>query len=314
MTNKSAASIRDRLLNLAKKRKENFDFVLNQYAIQRLLYRLSISEYRDQFLLKGAWLFSIWTEESHRPTRDADFLGFCNNEVEALVEIFRSICSVQDDDGLEFATDTINGVEIKEDAIYQGVRIKGYAYLAGAKISIQIDVAYGDVVTPGAETAEMPVYLDMPAPKLNVYPVYTVISEKFQAMVALGLANSRMKDFYDIWRVSQMMELNGDLMAQAIGATFKRRNTKLEGDKLYIFSDEFRRDDSKQKQWQAFFIKNGLDMTVKFHEVMEQLEYFLGPVARAALENANLYKTWSPYKEEWIAEENNNRVSSKVQI
>lgn len=299
MSKKSAASIRERLLNLAKDRGENFDFVLNQFAIQRLLYRLSISEYRDQFLLKGAWLFSIWTEELHRPTRDADFLGFGDNEVETLVDTFRSICSIKDDDGLVFDLDSFTGVEIKEDAVYQGVRITGYVFLTQAKIPFQVDIAYGDVVTPGPETANVPVFLNLPAPKLRVYPVYTVISEKFQAMVALGLANSRMKDFYDVWRISQMIELDGDLLVDAIRATFAQRSTELKGDKLFIFSDEFRKYDNKQKQWAAFFNKNKLNMTVAFPEMMELLQHFLLPVARAAGEGDKVSKLWLPDKYKW---------------
>lgn len=300
MTGKSAASIRDRLLNLAKERGENFDFILNQYAIQRLLYRLSVSEYRDQYLLKGAWLFSIWAEESHRPTRDADLLGFGDNDVETLIGVFRSICSLKVDDGLEIDIDSLHGVEIKEDAMYQGVRITGYAYLAKARIAIQVDVAHGDAVTPEAEEVEVPVFLDLPSPKVRAYPVYSVIAEKFQAMVVLGLANSRMKDFYDIWRISRMMNLDGKLLSDAIWATFARRETKLDGNPLYLFSEEFYTDEEKQKQWTAFCKRNRLEMTMDFPEVIKLLEDFLEPIAKAASDDTYLDKSWSHGKSRWI--------------
>lgn len=300
MSKNSAALIRDRLLELARARNEDFNFVLAQYAIQRLLYRLSISEYKNRFLLKGAWLFSIWSDEPYRATRDADFLGFGENDPGTLVETFRAICSLEVEDGLEFDLDSFRGVEIKEDAVYSGIRLTGYTYLAKARIAIQVDVAFGDAVRPGPATAQLPVFLDLPAPELRVYPVYSVIAEKFQAMVVLGLANSRMKDFYDIWRISQMMDLEGGLLAEAIGATFKQRATELDGKQLYIFSDEFRLDKDKQKQWRAFFSRNKLELTVVFPEMIDLLHHFLGPVAQAADEKSAWDKSWSSAKYEWV--------------
>lgn len=300
MNKNSAASIRARLLALAKERREDFNFVLTQYVVQRLLYRLSVSEFRDRFLLKGAWLFSIWSDELHRPTRDADFLGFDESDVETLVDTFKRICSQQADDGLVFDTDSIRGVEIKEDSIYPGVRITGYAYLAKARIAIQIDIAYGDAVTPAAETAQVPVFLDLPVPELRVYTVYTVIAEKFQAMVALGLANSRMKDFYDIWRIAQMMAIDGNILLQAIRATFKQRTTQLDGKPLFVFSEEFRLDNNKQKLWQAFLYRNKLKIAADFAGLIEQLKGFLEPVSLVAGEKAIWDKKWSPEKSHWM--------------
>jgi len=205
----NAASIRQRLLNLARERNENFDFVLKQYVIQRLLYRLSLSEYRDQFLLKGAMLFLVWTGELHRPTKDIDLLGFGSNDVAVLENEFKTICHLDANDGLSFDKDSINGAQIKENELYHGVRLTGFAYLDKAKVSFQIDVGFGDAVTPEAEQAIIPSFLDLPNPEMKIYPVYTVIAEKFQAMVALGMANSRLKDFYDIWVIGTNMELDG---------------------------------------------------------------------------------------------------------
>jgi predicted nucleotidyltransferase component of viral defense system len=177
-----AASIRQRLLNLAKERGEDFNYVLTQYAIQRLLYRLSISKFKDQFLLKGAMLFAMWGNDIRRPTRDIDLLGFGAADVKRLIEIFSNICVVKSgiEDGIVFDPHSIRGQAIKEDAVYQGIRIMGYAELARARIAIQVDIGFGDVVTPGAERATLPCYLDLPGPCLNIYPVYTVIAEKFR--------------------------------------------------------------------------------------------------------------------------------------
>lgn len=295
-----AASIRERLLNLAKEQGEDFNFILTQYAIQRVLYRLSISEYRDRFLLKGSWLFSLWSNEFHRPTRDADFLGFGDNNVGHLLATFKKICNLSVEDGLVFDTDSFQAREIKEDVVYQGVRITGYAGLAKARIAIQLDVAFGDVVTPGAQQAVIPVYLDLPAPSLKVYPVYSVIAEKFQAMVALGIANSRMKDFYDIWRIAQILKPDGSILVQAILATFKQRKTELTDQLPFVLSDEFRLDAGKQRQWKAFVKKNRIDAENDFVKFMERLVDFLAPVYRAATSHADWNKYWHPELWQWM--------------
>jgi len=295
-----AASIRQRLLNLAKERSEDFNFILTQYAIQRVLYRLSIPTYRDQFLLKGAWLFSVWSKEPHRPTRDADFLGFGDNNVEHLLTTFKQICNLAVEDGLTFDMDSFEAVTIKENAIYQGVRITGYAELAKARIAIQLDVAFGDVVIPGAQQAVIPVYLDLPAPELKVYPVYSVIAEKYQAMAVLGMANSRMKDFYDIWRIAQLMQLDGSILLQAIMATFEQRETELTDQLPFVLSDEFRLDAGKQKQWKAFLQKSHLIIEIDFVVLLEQLGVFLEPVYRAAAGHATWEKQWSPKQWQWL--------------
>ena len=211
VTNK-AASIRQKLLNLSRERGESFDFVLQQYAIQRLLYRLSVSEYHDQFLLKGAMLFSVWTGDLHRPTKDIDLLGFGSNDTDVLVNDFKVICAIEADDGLIFDIESIQGVRIKEDSLYQGVRVTGFAHLEKAKIGLQVDIGFGDAVTPNARLATIPSFLDFPAPIMKIYPVYTVIAEKFHAMVALGLFNSRIKDFYDIWMIAIHGLQEGDFL------------------------------------------------------------------------------------------------------
>ena len=216
-------------MDLARARGENFDYVLKTYLIQRLLYRLGSSTFSDRFLLKGAMLFWVWEGDAHRPTRDIDLLGFGENDIDTLIVDFREICSVEADDGLASDLGSIKGMEIKEGAFYQGVRITGKAILEKAKITFQVDIGFGDAVSPQAEMATLPSFLDLPDPQLNVYPVYTVIAEKFQAMVMLGIANSRIKDFYDLWVITSRMEIEGSLLVEAIKATFERRDTPLSG-------------------------------------------------------------------------------------
>jgi len=172
VNSRSAESIRQRLLNLAREREENFDYVLRQYVIQRLLFRLCQSAYREQYLLKGAQLFWIWNEAFHRPTLDVDLLGIGNNDVGMQVKTFQEVCLIEVDDGLVFDIDHIQGMEITEDAKYQGVRINGFSELARARIPFQIDIGFGDIVTPDPETVTMPSFLDLPVPEMRAYPVY----------------------------------------------------------------------------------------------------------------------------------------------
>jgi predicted nucleotidyltransferase component of viral defense system len=176
------ASVRQRLRELARSRNEDFDYVLRQFVMQRLLYRLSCSAYSEQFLLKGALLFWVWNENFHRPTRDIDLLSLGDNGVAYLVDVFREIVCVSDEDGLVFDVDSIRGIEIKADTDYPGVRLTGLAHLANARIPFQVDIGFGDAVLPEPVSCQLPTFLDFRLPKLNVYPVYTVISEKFQAL------------------------------------------------------------------------------------------------------------------------------------
>jgi len=300
MPKNTPASIRQRLLNLARERREDFDYVLRQYVMQRLLYRLSTSRYADQFLLKGALLFWVWNETFHRPTRDIDLLSFGDNDVPHLVEVFRQIISAETDDGLVFDIEAVTGIEIKEGADYPGVRLTGFAFLAKARIPFQVDVGYGDAVVPAAEEAVLPSFLDLPPPQLRVYPVYGVIAEKFQAMVMLGLANSRMKDFYDIRIIASTMALDGDLLAQAIQATFERRKTVISQEPLTLLSDDFAQDQGKQKQWQAFLGKNSIEDASSFVEVMQGLQLFLEPVYQAIADGRPYLCRWSQEKSQWV--------------
>ena len=193
------ASVRARLLNLAKERNQPFDLLLTRYVLERLLYRLSSSPHRDRFVLKGAVLMAVWLKDPYRPTRDLDFLGFGDSDPEKMLAVFRDICALPGEDAVAFGLAGLEVDHIRDDAVYGGLRIKTTATVDGARVRVLIDVGFGDAIEPGLVETEVPVLLNQPAPRLRAYPPETVIAEKFQAMVALGRANSRMKDFYDIW-------------------------------------------------------------------------------------------------------------------
>lgn len=212
-------SVHDRLLNLAHQKGEPYDLVLVRYALERLLYRLSCSEYRSRFVLKGAFLFSVWHQAELRPTRDLDLLGYGPADVNTLVGIFTALCELAvPDDGLEFVAATVRGEEIREGDIYQGLRIRLGVQLGSAHIPVQVDVGFGDVVTPPAEVIGFPALLDFPAPRVLAYPMPAVVAEKFEAMVMLGRANSRMKDFYDIWKLAGTETFDGATLCAAMSA------------------------------------------------------------------------------------------------
>jgi len=247
------ASVRARLLNKAKAEKIEFQLLLTRFALERLLYRLSISPHRERLLLKGALLFDLWFDEPHRPTRDADFLGVGPADLPTLAATFREICAMDVDDGIAFDPTSVKAQEIRKDANYAGIRITLLGLLDGARCPVRADIGFGDAVTPAAEEIEYPVLLnDLPAPKLRAYPRYTVIAEKFEAITSLGIANSRMKDFFDLWVLTRHSNLDVTILGQAIKATFARRGTALPTSTPVGLSDEFAADQTKQTQWRAF--------------------------------------------------------------
>lgn len=299
MTKDVAASVRQKLRNLARERHEDFDYVLRQYVMQRLLYRLGCSAYAEQFLLKGALLFWVWNESFHRPTRDIDLLSFGENDVQYLIEVFQQIVKQNKADGLVFDIESIKGIEIKEEADYPGVRLTGFADLAKARIPFQIDIGYGDAVVPEAKEALLPSFLDLPSPQLKIYPVYGVLAEKFQAMVVLGLANSRMKDFYDIVVIARTMPLDGNTLVQAVTATFERRNTIISAEPLYVFSRDFKHDKTKQIQWKAFLNKNNLHNENDFADIVGEVQQLLEPVYQSIAEQQLYARQWLPEVFRW---------------
>ncbi len=260
MTPNLAASVRARLLNVAKAQESDFNQVLVRFALERILYRLTQSKYADRFLLKGALLFTLWYDMPHRATRDADLLGFGASDLESVAQVFREIAAVAVDDGIVFDPASVTVEEIRKEAGYGGVRVVIAGELAKARCKTQIDVGFGDAVTPGPVDSVYPVLLgDLPAPRLRAYPTYTVIAEKLHAIALLGMTNSRVKDYFDLSVLLEREILDADLLAQAIKATFERRGMTVPAELPVGLTDEFAHDASRQVLWQSFVKKNELD-------------------------------------------------------
>lgn len=289
-----AASVRDRLLALSRERGEDFQLLLTQYGLERLLYRLSQSGYRDRFILKGAMLFVLWGDQPHRPTRDVDFLAFGDSSEAGLQAIFRELCNVTvEDDGLTLMTDSVQVEVIRDATEYGGIRVRLFGDLAGARVPIQADIGFGDAVTPEANEIEYPTLLGNSAPHLKAYPRETVVAEKYQALVNLGMANSRMKDFYDLWVIACKFDFNGETLYEAIRNTFLRRRTPLPEHTPSGLSAEFHEDAQKNSQWNAFlrrsaFAANPPSLT----EVCSLLDKFLLPPTQATLQEDEFMAKW----------------------
>ncbi len=258
-TRNSAASVRARLLNKARAQGVDFQLLLTRYGLERLLYRLSVSRERDNFLLKGALLFDLWYDVPLRPTRDIDLLGFGLAEIPLLLAAFEGICAIEVDDGMTFDSASIRADEIRKEANYAGIRLMLTGTIDGAHCPVQIDVGYGDAVTPAPESARYPVmFSDMPAPTLRVYPRYTVVAEKLEAIISLGMANSRMKDYFDLSVILRDAELDQTILVQAVEATLNRRGTRKPSGVPIGLSEQFSSDQQKLMQWKAFINRNQL--------------------------------------------------------
>lgn len=259
MSRNLAASIRARLKQRADTKKQDFNLILTHYGLERLLYRLSISPLAGNYLLKGALLFSLWYDRPHRPTRDADLLGFGPADIDSAVAAFREICAMEVEDGIAFDLASVKGSVIRKEAGYGGVRIDLLAKLDGARITLQVDIGFGDAVTPAPELVSYPVLLeDLPAPQLRSYPKYTVVAEKFHAVCLLGMANTRMKDYFDLWVLLTEGALESTELRRAIDATFARRQLQVPDTTPSGLSDAFAQDAVKTAQWIAFLKKNRL--------------------------------------------------------
>ena len=259
MTKDIAASVRARLLNLAKAQGVDFNSVLVRFALERFLYRLSQSKYADQFLLKGALLFTLWYDMPHRATRDIDLLGFCASDLDSIGIIFREIANVCVADGMTFDPNSVTVNEIRKDAGYAGARVLLTGEIAKARCKTQIDIGFGDVVTPAPVSAIYPVLIaDLPAPQLRTYPAYTVIAEKLHAIALLGMTNSRMKDYLDLVVLLEHEVLDPKTLAKAIAATFASRSTEIPSVLPIGLSDEFSNDPTRQRLWAIFLAKNDL--------------------------------------------------------
>lgn len=271
-----AASVRARLLNRARADRTDFNLILTRYSLERLLYRLSVSPWADQFLLKGVLLFDLWFDQPHRPTRDIVLLGFGSSELDDLIEVFQQVCVQPSDDGMVFDRGSVQAARIRKEANYEGVRVTLLGTLDGARCSVQIDVGYGDAVTPAAELVQFPALLeDVAPPSLRAYPVYTVIAEKYEAIVSLGMANTRLKDYFDLWLLAIYAEIDEAILRQAVQATFARRGTDVPQAAPLGLSDAFVASPTKQQQWRAFLSKSKL-MAPDLAEVTAGLRRLLG--------------------------------------
>jgi predicted nucleotidyltransferase component of viral defense system len=277
MTTNLAASVRARLLNVAQAQGSDFNQVLVRYALERFLYRLSLSVHSEQFVLKGALLFALWYDMPHRPTRDADLLGFGASDLATVQRTFQDIASIPVEDAIIFDAGSIAVQEIRKNAGYDGARVVISAELARARCKTQVDIGFGDAVTPGPVLATYPVLLsDMLAPRLRTYPTYTVVAEKLHAIALLGMANTRLKDYLDLSVLLSREVLDPDILNQAIAATFVRRGMAMPSQIPMGLTDEFAFDPTRQALWLAFLKKNQLP-TVPLQEVVAQLRKKLWP-------------------------------------
>lgn len=290
-----AASVRRRLLDLSRSTGEPFDIVLTRYALERFLHRLGASQYADRFVLKGAMLLAAWGGVSHRSTRDLDLLGYGDLSVGQLTILFREICRMEvEPDGLVFDTNDIRVEDIREHQEYTGRRVRFIARLAKAQITMQVDIGIGDTVVPETKEMEYPTLLEFPAPRIRAYPPESVVSEKLQAMVALGMQNSRMKDFYDIWVISRQSAFDGGTLVEAIKATFKRRVTDIPPETPTALTNDFATDPGKTTLWKAFLGRTGLGaIDASLPQIIADVRIFAVPPLAAASRNMPFDRQWT---------------------
>lgn len=291
----SAASIRARLLALAQSRGQDYQRVLGRYAIERFLYRLGRSPYRDGFAIKGATLFTLWTGDTHRPTKDLDMLGWGSSAIHDVEDTIRTICKVEENDGILFDSESVEGKRIKEEDEYDGVHVKFHAVLAGARIPMQVDIGFGDAVYPEPEFASFPVLLPMEAPLIRAYPREAAIAEKFNAMVVLDIRNSRMKDFYDIWFMANAWAFDLAALQTAILASFERRKVEIPQGVPFALTKEFLDDQQKNQQWNAFVSRlYPGSKAPSLDEVGALLRAFLLPCIHPAAAPGSTVRRWTP--------------------
>jgi len=287
-----AASVHQRLLNKARTEGQSFNELLQYFVIERFLYRLSKSRYVDRFVLKGALLFRVWMSQDTRATRDIDFLAFGDNTIEELVKLVTDVISLGiEEDGLVFDPTSIDGQIIKEDADYEGVRIMCDVFLGKAKSRLQLDIAFGDTVYPEPKKERYPTLLDLPAPVLHLYPPETVFAEKLEAMIHLGALNSRMKDFYDIWRLMQH-GFDGSELSRAVSQTIISRSTE-----VISFSElerELNESGDKPSQWAAFLGKAQVSAPARFDVLLQEISVMASPILNAVITRVEFDMSWKP--------------------
>jgi hypothetical protein len=291
-----AASVLARLLTGAQERKEDFNLTLQRYAAERFLFRLGTSRHREQFVLKGAMLLALWGGSLYRATRDLDLTGYTEDNPRTLIPIIQEICALPcPDDGLEFLPATVRAEPIRDESEYHGFRVKLQAMLEAARVNLQIDVGLGNAIEPPAQEQEYPVLLDSPTPRIRAYPREAVIAEKFHAMVVLGAANTRYKDFYDVFVLARHFSFSGPVLARAIAATFERRRTSMPNAQPVALAPAFYSDAKRAAEWQRYLSRNGLPgAPADFAVIGEILQSFLGPIWSARAAKRAFSEIWAP--------------------
>jgi len=299
MSNNNAASIRARLKNIADKEHKPFDFILMLYLVERLLFRLSISSYSEQFVLKGGLLLYLIMNEKARTTKDIDLLAKeVMSNLDSLKEIFADISAIPSDDAAVYDPESITAERIKEDADYEGVRIKLVAHLGNMRKSLQFDIGFGDVVVPKPETLEYPTLLDMDTPIIMAYSKESVIAEKFEAMLYLAELNSRMKDFYDIYSLSSSFDFDGRVLYEAIHQTITRRGTQTPKDPT-VFDKTFANNKDKATQWSAFKRRTSVGGDLEFAEIADMIVIFLEPIYECIVAEKEFIGQWKKDVQMW---------------
>ena len=291
-----AESVHRRLLNHSRQTGEDFQFLLQRYAAERLLYRLGESAHRGRFVLKGAMLFALWGGSVYRPTRDLDFTGYGNSNADDVIATFKEVCAVPaPDDGLSFDATTVTVEPIRDDAEYGGSRARLRVMLDNARIEMQIDIGFGNAIEPDANDVQYPTLLDAPAPNIKAYPHEAVVAEKLHTLVVLGERTSRMKDLYDLHTLAAQFSFDGARLTRAITATLKRRNTKIESALPAGLAPRFFAEDVRAAQWRSYLDRNKLPGAPRdFTQAGERIQTFLGPVWSALVAGDKFANTWRP--------------------
>lgn len=292
-TKNTVASVHRRLLDRARGTSRPFNELLQRYASERFMYRLSRGPHADRFVLKGALLFTAWGSPTSRPTMDIDLLGRIDNSIETITDVMKTTCEMAvEEDGMTFHAKTVTASRITEVAEYEGVRVRVKGGLGNARVSLQIDIGFGDIIVPGPRRVAYPSLLDFPAPELHGYTMESTIAEKFHAMTRLGVLNSRMKDFYDIWLLSRTFDFSGEVLARAVEKTFDNRDTLITADSV-VFAPLFIRDGDKNTQWRGFIRKTRLAGAPEtFEEVSTAVKAFLEPLVVSLARQQMFRKTW----------------------
>jgi len=288
-----SASVHQRLLNKARESGRPFNELFQYFSMERFIYRLSKTPHIQKFILKGALMFTAWNVQASRTTKDIDFLGKLENNVETMTAVMKDACNQSvETDGMNFDPFSVNCNPIIEDAIYRGIRVFIRGNLGKSRVILQLDIGFGDMVYPSEIDVKYPTILDFSAPTLKGYTPESMIAEKFQAMIKLGELNSRMKDFYDIWLLSKQFDFNGHILAEAIRKTFKIRKTEMPAHPL-IFNTYFSQDQTRETQWRAFLKKTvSAEMPHSFNEVMTEIKSFLFPLSSALAGQKSIQKKW----------------------